>query len=186
MWPTARLIAFAAGTCGLVYVSRKCLLKPRTHGFFRFFVFEFILTLGLLNLPVWLSDPTSWHQLVSWLLLTASLVPLLMGVRDLKKHGQADPGRRSDPELFEFERTSRLVSSGIFRYIRHPLYTSLLLLAWGVFFKSPSAIGALLSGAATVGVTVMARLDESECLRAFGDEYREYMQHTKRFVPHVI
>jgi protein-S-isoprenylcysteine O-methyltransferase Ste14 len=88
--------------------------------------------------------------------------------------------------LFEFERTSRLVSSGIFHYIRHPLYGSLVLLAWGIFFKQPSIAGAALAGLATVGAVAMSRMDEAECLRVFGEEYRQYMRHTKRFIPHVV
>ena len=53
MWPTARLFILVATTGVLAYVSRRSLLRPRTHGFFRFFVFEAILALCLLNLPVW-------------------------------------------------------------------------------------------------------------------------------------
>ena len=78
------------------------------------------------------------------------------------------------------------MSTGIYRYIRHPLYTSLLLLAWGAFFKSPAIVGGALAALATAGVISMSLLDEAECLRAFGEEYRHYMLHTKRFIPHVI
>jgi protein-S-isoprenylcysteine O-methyltransferase Ste14 len=186
VWPTARLIIFVVASAGLAYLSRRSLLRPRTHGFFRFFVFESILALTLINLPVWFSDPLSVHQLISWILLLACLIPLGLGIRDMRRYGQADASRRQDPELLGFERTTRVVRMGVFSYIRHPLYTSLLLLAWGVFFKAPAAIGAVLAAIATAGVVVMSRLDEVECLRVFGEEYREYMLHTKRFVPRVI
>jgi len=181
-----RLTLFLAATAGLAYVSRRSLLRPQTHGFFRFFVFESILALFLVNLTVWFSEPMSVHQLISWLLLLVCLIPLGLGIRDMRRYGQADASRRHDPELFGFERTTRVVRSGIFRHIRHPLYTSLLLLAWGVFFKAPSAFGAVLAVVATGGVVIMSRLDEVECLRVFGAEYQEYMLHTKRFIPRVI
>ena len=185
-WPATRLMIFLVGTGVLAYVSRRSLLRPRTHGFFRFFVFECILALALLNVPVWFVNPLGWHQLVSWLLLVAGLVPLTMGVRELKHQGRPDSARRLESELFEFERTSKLVSSGIFHYIRHPLYASLLMLAWGVFFKLPSVVGAVLATAATAGVISMSRMDEAECLRVFGAEYRQYMLRTKRYIPRVI
>jgi protein-S-isoprenylcysteine O-methyltransferase Ste14 len=177
---------FLVGTCLLAFVSRRSLLRPRTHGFIRFFVFESILALALLNLPVWFVNPLGWHQIVSWLLLVTGLAPLMMGVRELRRHGHVDPAQRTEPELFEFERTSRLVSSGIFHYIRHPLYASLLMLAWGVFFKSPSVLGAGIATVATAGLIIMSRMDEAECLRVFGAEYRQYMLRTKRFVPRLI
>jgi protein-S-isoprenylcysteine O-methyltransferase Ste14 len=47
------------------------------------------------------------------------------------------------------EKTTILVTTGAYRYIRHPLYSSLLFLAWGIFFKAPSWPGGLLALAAT-------------------------------------
>ena len=45
---------------------------------------------------------------------------------------------RIDASLYAFEKTSKLVTVGLYRYICHPLYSSLFFLGWGVFFKSPS------------------------------------------------
>ena len=44
---------------------------------------------------------------------------------------------RVDEKLFKFEKTTELVTSGIFKYIRHPLYSSLIFLTWGIYFKHP-------------------------------------------------
>jgi protein-S-isoprenylcysteine O-methyltransferase Ste14 len=43
----------------------------------------------------------------------------------------------------------QLITSGPYQYIRHPLYSSLLLLAWGIFFKAPSWTGGALVAVAT-------------------------------------
>ena len=43
-----------------------------------------------------------------------------------------DPHIHTD-ETFKFEQTGHLVTAGIYRYIRHPLYSALLLLAWPLF-----------------------------------------------------
>jgi protein-S-isoprenylcysteine O-methyltransferase Ste14 len=138
-----KVARFLLGTGCLVYVSRASLAVPRSHGFYRFFAWEAILGLALLNINVWFRDPFSWHQLISWLLLMISALLVIVGVRLLKQMGEPD-ARRDDVPLVAFEKTTTLVTTGAYRYIRHPLYSSLLFLAWGVFFKAPSWLGGLL------------------------------------------
>lgn len=75
---------------------------------------------------------------------------------------------------------------GAYKYIRHPLYSSLLFLAWGAFLKHLSWLGLILVVAASIFLFLTARSDESECLLHFGDAYRTYMRGTKRFVPFVF
>lgn len=181
-----QLLGFVILSAGLIYVSRAALRVPRSHGFYRFFAWECILALALLKLPVWFDRPFAWYQLISWLLLLGCLVPLFFGIRALTAQGQPGAARATEPQLLAFETTSQLVTSGIYHYIRHPLYSSLLLLAWGIFFKAPSLVGGGLALAASVCVLATARADETECLRFFGPAYRTYMGHTKRFVPFVF
>ena len=138
MWNIA---VFLVGTLALLYVSRRSLLRPRSHGFHRFFAWELMLALFLLNVSDWFSDPLAWHQVISWFLLIVCIIPLLLGVHGLRGSGRPDPGKRTEPELLSFERTTRLVTNGIFKYIRHPLYSSLFVLDWGIFFKEPSPAG---------------------------------------------
>jgi protein-S-isoprenylcysteine O-methyltransferase Ste14 len=183
MW---KLIAFAIVTALLVYISRASLRQPNSHGFYRFFAWESILLLFLLVVDQWFIDPFSWHQIIAWTLLFACLVPLFFGVRTLRRHGEPTEERPGDPSLLAFEKTSALVTSGIYAYIRHPLYSSLLLLAWGIFFKAPSLPGVALVVVATTFLIATAEADEQECLRYFGDEYQAYTRKTKRFIPFVF
>ena len=74
-------------------------------------------------------------------LLIACIVPLIFGVQSLRTRGKPNKEERPDAQLMAFERTTKLVTSGIYKYIRHPLYSSLLLLAWGAFFKAPTQTG---------------------------------------------
>ena len=78
-----------------------------------------------------------------------------------------------------------LVTEGIYRYIRHPLYGSLLFLAWGIFFKSVSIIGFFLVVGASLSLTLTAKIEEKENCDYFGKEYEYYMQQTKMFIPYV-
>jgi protein-S-isoprenylcysteine O-methyltransferase Ste14 len=180
MW---KLSVFALGTVLLMYISRASLQQKGSHGFYRFFAWECILILFLLNVQMWFQDPFDWHQLISWILLFTSLIPLAFGVRALRSLGQPTAERPDAPSLLAFEKTSTLVTSGVYAYIRHPLYSSLLLLTWGIFFKDPGLRGGTLAAVASVFLNATASADEQECLRFFGTAYQEYMRKTKRFVP---
>lgn len=181
-----RLIIFAVTSAGLMYVSRASLRAPRSHGFYRFFAWEFILVLVLLNAPAWFRDPFAMHQLVSWLLLMISIFLVVEGAYRLHRTGKAGSrGAGNTPDL-EFEKTTVLVTGGIFRYIRHPLYSSLLFLAWGAFLKAPSLIGAILAGAATLFLLATAKIEEAENIRYFGAAYRRYMKRTRLFIPFLF
>ena len=181
-----KILAFVGLSMILVFISRASLRSPHSHGFYRFFAWEFILALFILNIDVWFADPWSWHQIISWVLLVVSLVPLAFGIRSLVARGKPAQHRAGEPQLLAFEKTSTLVTTGIYHYIRHPLYSSLLFLAWGVFFKEPAWLGGGFALAATVSLVATAKADEAECQRFFGQAYADYMKRTKRFLPFVI
>jgi protein-S-isoprenylcysteine O-methyltransferase Ste14 len=184
-YPVWKIIAFFVFSLVFVYISRRSLRAPRSHGFYRFFAWEFILALFLLNVDSWFQNPGSWYQVSSWFLLFLSIVPLVFGIRSLKSLGEPTQQRDSEPQLLAFEKTSTLVTIGIYHYIRHPLYSSLLLLNWGIFFKAPSVLGSFLASGATVFLILTAQADEAECIRFFGPDYQDYMKQTKRFIPFV-
>ncbi|MFZ5858499.1 MAG: methyltransferase family protein [Chloroflexota bacterium] len=181
-----KTLLFTLGTLILVFISRASLRQPRSHGFYRFFAWEAILALFLLNADFWFRDPFAPHQLLAWMLLFASLIPLGFGVHSLRSRGKPVDKREGDPSLLAFEKTSQLVTTGIYRYIRHPLYSSLFLLAWGIFFKLPSLFGGILVAAATLFLVLTAKADEAECTKFFGPQYQEYMKKTKMFLPFLF
>jgi protein-S-isoprenylcysteine O-methyltransferase Ste14 len=172
-----KLIIFAAVSAGIVFVSWASLRAPRSHGFFRFFAFESILVLILLNLDHWFRDPFSAPQIASWLLLFSSLALAVHGFYLLHVIGEPREG---------FEDTMTLVKVGAYKYIRHPLYASLLLLGWGVFFKDPSLLGGILAVAASAFLVATARVEEAENLQRFGADYAMYVKTTKMFVPFLF
>lgn len=83
-----RLCIFAIISIFITYVSRKSLFHPRSHGFTRFFAWEFILALVLLNALHWFRSPFSPKQLVSWLFLIISIFLVAHGVRLLRVVGK--------------------------------------------------------------------------------------------------
>jgi protein-S-isoprenylcysteine O-methyltransferase Ste14 len=117
------------------------------------------------------------QQLFSWLLLLASLRLAAHGFYLLRVVGLP---------LGDFENTTQLVTEGAYRYIRHPLYGSLLLFAWGALAKKPSWLGLLLAVGTSVALFMAAKVEEAENLARFGREYSDYMKSTKRFVPFLF
>jgi len=180
-----RIAVFVVATLVLAHLSRGALLNPRSHGFSRFFAWESILALILMNLPVWTVDRFAAHQLVSWICLIVSIVLAIEGFRLLRIIVKPTAAR-TDSELFGFEKTSSLVTVGIYRYIRHPLYAALLFLGWGAFLKEFSAAGIFLISVVSVCLFLTAKFDEAECLKYFGPAYKDYMRKTKNFVPFVF
>lgn len=180
------LIIFIVISIALVWVSRNTLQHPHSHGFYRFFVWECILALVLLNLRVWSLDPLASNQLISWLLLSVTSWLPIHAIRQLKNFGKPNSNARTDKDLFDFEKTTVLINSGAFRYIRHPMYATLLFLAWAAYLKQFSWIGTVLVMTASILLFLTAKSEEEECLQYFGAAYQTYMQKTKRFIPFVL
>lgn len=77
----------------------------------------------------------------------------------------------------------QLITSGPYRWIRHPLYT------FGtIFFLALSALTTLwwlvlFLGPALLALVWRVRYEEANLVARFGNEYRAYMQQTGRFLP---
>lgn len=180
-----KLIVFGIVTAGLFFVSRVSLRMRESHGFFRFFAWEAILILILLNIDEWyVGEPGSPLQIIAKLCLFLSLYLVIDGIRLLHFVGKSN-GTRDDDTLIGLEKTTVLVTSGLYKYIRHPMYSSLFFLAWGAFFKSPSWLGGSLAIVSILFLNAAAKAEELENMRYFGEVYREYMEKTKRFIPFV-
>ena len=172
-----KLIIFALVSVGIIFVSWASLRNPRSHGFFRFFAFVSILVLLLLNLEHWFRAPSSAFQIISWLLLLSSLILAAHGFYLLRILGRPKGG---------IDNTTALVIMGAYKYIRHPLYTSLLLFGWGTFFKNPSFLSGILAVTTSGFLIATARVEEAENLNKFGVDYAVYMKTTKMFIPFLF
>ena len=179
-----QLLFFVLASIVILLFSQRSLRNSQHHGFYRFFAFEAVTLLTVLNFPYWFVDPFAWHQCLSWLLLLLSIPLVLQGFSLLRKVGGAT-SRNGGAANFSFENTARLITSGPYRFIRHPMYGSLLLLTWGVFFKHPSPFGVFVSAVATILLAVTAKVEEKENLETFGEEYRAYMKNSRMFVPYL-
>jgi protein-S-isoprenylcysteine O-methyltransferase Ste14 len=79
----------------------------------------------------------------------------------------------------------QLVTSGPYRWVRHPLYTvgSSMFIAFGMI--ADNWFIALLGVLAFIGMAARTPKEEANLVEKFGDEYREYMKRTGRFFPRL-
>jgi len=161
----------------IVWIFWPSLRKPRSHGFPRFFAFESVLALVIINLENWFRNPFSSLQIFSWCCLLFSLFLVIHAFHLMRVVGKPND---------KIEDTTQLVEVGAYRYVRHPLYSSLLFLGFGAFLKHPVWLGAILVMVATFLLILTAKVEERENLSKFGVEYAAYMKKTKMFVPFLF
>jgi protein-S-isoprenylcysteine O-methyltransferase Ste14 len=172
------IAAIITGTLLILIFSWLISIKhKRYHGIPRFFAFESIYLLVLLNIKVWFHDPFSLHQIISWILLILSVYFGLAGFLLLKRNGK--PAKN-------FENTTVLVKSGVYSLIRHPLYFSLFLLGTGVMMKNPDSLAKIFGAVNLVAIYLTSLAEEKEMVEKFGEPYKEYMKETKMFIPFLL
>ncbi|MBN1415244.1 MAG: isoprenylcysteine carboxylmethyltransferase family protein [Bacteroidales bacterium] len=179
-----KVIAFIALSIPVVIISWRSIFSFKHHGLYRFLTWECILWLGVNNAAYWFEDPFGMKQIISWIFLFYSIYPVTAGMLLMNKMGKPDKTR--EDSLHTFEKTTELIETGIFKYIRHPLYSSLLFLTWGIFFKHTTVTLLVITLLSTVFLFATALIEEKENIAFFGEKYKEYMKRTKMFVPFLI
>ncbi len=77
-----------------------------------------------------------------------------------------------------------IVTWGPYRAVRHPFYSAFTLALLASLLAAPSVVTVATLVAGLIGLGVTARREERRLLQSrLGDEYRDYMQSTGRFVP---
>lgn len=152
-------------------------IRPHPYRIPRFLAFESLLGLIFLNARRWFVDPFTPWQLLSWFFLASSLFLAIHGFSLIKTKGKP---------VGDIEDTTILITTGAYHYIRHPLYSSLLVFGLGAFLKDPSLLGGGLMGILFLAVMLTARIEEKHNLERFGEDYKQYSEKTKRFIPFIF
>ncbi len=172
-----KIAVFVSATLFLLAFTIVGQRKKRIWAWARFLLFELNIILILINLKYWFADPLSPRQIISWLFLAVSLFLVLHGVRLLIAGGK--------PEGY-FEQTTELVTRGVYRFIRHPMYGSLFYLTVGAVLKNMSPLVLALGLLSIASAVATARIEERDNLEKFGPDYGEYMKGTRMFVPFIF
>jgi protein-S-isoprenylcysteine O-methyltransferase Ste14 len=137
-------------------------------GFALYVIYPDWMTAFAIPLPDW----------IRWVMLAVSvvMVPFMMwGYQTLGKawaHALAAPRKEHV-----------LVTNGPYRYVRHPIYTTAFtfMITLGVVASNWLVLLPMIAG--TVLIYAQVGGEEAALIDRFGDEYREYMKRTARFLP---
>lgn len=158
----------------------------RTDGFS---VLEGLVLLGLvifgLVIPhgvYWLIPEFNVHlseyaYQISIALMFLAILILLRTFKDL--------GKQYSPTLQIFEYHG-LITSGIYKYVRHPMYLTALLLLLSQSLSLTNRIG-LVSNAIAFGILLFIRIpaEEKMLIKEFSMEYKKYMEKTSKIIPFI-
>ncbi len=86
----------------------------------------------------------------------------------------------------QIHRASGLVTTGLYRYMRHPQYTGILLFTLGWLIHWPSVVTLMLWPILVMAYVWLARQEERQAEEEFGAAYLEYAARTKRFIPFLV
>jgi protein-S-isoprenylcysteine O-methyltransferase Ste14 len=156
----------------------------------RWYRLGYNLFAGLTFLPIiWLlailPDQTLYTVDLPWLVLTsagqiAGAVIIMVGI--LQTNALTFIGIRQlfSPELSHEETV--FISGGLYRWVRHPLYTGGLLIIWLTPVMTTNLLA--LFTVMTVYLVVGASLEERRLAKEFGNHYRRYQHRVPMLVPY--
>lgn len=77
----------------------------------------------------------------------------------------------------------RMVSNGLYAFVRHPQYTGLFLVISGFLLQWPTLLTVLMAPILLYAYVRLARSEERYMLKQFGEQYANYMRHVPPFFP---
>jgi protein-S-isoprenylcysteine O-methyltransferase Ste14 len=78
-----------------------------------------------------------------------------------------------------------LVTTGPFRFVRHPIYTAVCIFVWAAVLGSPSVKTLLFAVLVTIGAIMRIFCEEHFLVQQY-PEYESYSRKTKRMIPFVF
>jgi protein-S-isoprenylcysteine O-methyltransferase Ste14 len=135
---------------------------------------QVVLLVILVLLPGRDDWPTpSWVWMVGQVLVLAGFVLMIVASLRLGRGLTATPVPAA---------RGQLVTGGLYRYVRHPIYTGVLLVVAGLTLRSGSFVTLTVAAVTVVFFDRKARWEEAQLRERYPD-YADYAAHTRRFVP---
>lgn len=85
--------------------------------------------------------------------------------------------------LYQAQQKHALATTGPYARVRHPQYVGFVLIMFGFLIQWPTVLTLAMFPVLVVMYVLLARSEEREALRTFGEDYRRYMARVPAFVP---
>ena len=138
----------------------------------------------LVFLPLWITrfripaGEPGWEKALAWVLIAAGLVPLLESIGRFVAVGRGT--------LMPNVPTERLVASGLYRFVRNPMYVGDLTVLAGESLLFQSRGLAVYTVLVWLGFDLFVRLYEEPTLtRRHGEDYARFKRHVPRWLPRM-
>lgn len=118
----------------------------------------------------------AWIRWTGAALLVAGATLICLGLVGLGRNLAFAVAPKQDNEL---------VTTGLYRWVRHPLYTAFLIEAAGISVLTANWFAAVTAGSMWTLLVFRTRQEEEKLVERFGDDYRGYMERTGRFFPRL-
>jgi len=157
------------------------------------------------DLPLWVHLPMVGIQVAGWMLLFIALIQYDLGrfggltqakvivhrrdndLSDIRSRagsaiGHAKLHQHEPAEEIPQAQLEPLVTHGIHRIVRHPLYVALIIVLWARAFDEAALMTAFWG---TLYILIGTRFEERKLMRIYGDDYTAYMARVPRFIPRL-
>jgi methanethiol S-methyltransferase len=88
--------------------------------------------------------------------------------------------------LLGSDKTEKLIQSGVYGIVRHPIYSADIVLGWGVFLFWPTIIVFLSIIWLNIILFFWMHLEEKVLIEKFGNDYLEYKKKVPMFLPRIF
>ena len=121
-----------------------------------------------------------WRILGVVLLIAGRSIEYFVRKKLIKKARFSD---RLSTILLKINNSHQLIKNGLFQYVRHPLYSGVILKGFGLGLISLSIYGSFFIVIGLILIIPRIRIEEDMLIKEFEDEYREYQKTTKKLIP---
>lgn len=149
-------------------------------------LFALLIALSVGNIVVYVSSPAFYQHLLPfhWMETKAlQILGMLLAWASMfwtigAQH-QMGPSWRIG---IDTKTKTSLITAGLFRVSRHPIYSGMIVTALGLFMVMPNLLSLLILAATMITIPIQARLEEEHLARVHGDRYLTYLKRTRRWL----
>ena len=138
------------------------------------------LVLYLYSPPWWTWTSIPLPEWVQWLGIFVALAPIFFLIQ---VHRHLD---RQWSIALEIQEDHQLITTGPYRFIRHPMYLGIFIYTAGLMLISLDALVVLFLGFSIFANYMRIPREEQMLIEEFGDEYIEYMKRSGRLLPRFL